>query len=156
MREKTCCFTGHRIIPSEIQPSIQIELEKIIRGLIREGISYFGVGGAIGFDMMAAEVILQLKNFYPHIRLILVIPCLQHTRNWSIKNLKEYEQIVRRADKVVYTSKTYSKGCMQLRNRHLVNHSCVCVAFCMRLNSGSAYTVDYAKKQGLKVIYVNR
>ena len=40
-----------------------------------------------------------------------------------------YEEIKSQADKVVYTSHDYFRGCMFKRNRHLVNGSSVCIAY---------------------------
>lgn len=62
MRAQTCCFTGHRDIPTEVKPYITKQLERILRNLIGEGIRYFGSGGARGFDLMAADTVLQLKK----------------------------------------------------------------------------------------------
>lgn len=79
MKEKTCCFTGHRKIPSEQYNRIAERLKAEIIGLIRQGVIYFGVGGALGFDTMAAQAVLALKESYPQIKLILVLPCKTQT-----------------------------------------------------------------------------
>ncbi|HIS50977.1 MAG TPA: DUF1273 domain-containing protein, partial [Candidatus Gallacutalibacter pullistercoris] len=42
--------------------------------------------------------------------------------------------------------------CMHRRNRHLVDESGICVAYCVKPNGGTAYTVMYAKQKGLPVI----
>ena len=63
-----------------------------------------------------------------------------------------YEEIKSQADKVVYTSHDYFQGCMFKRNRHLVNGSSVCIAYLTQEKGGTAYTVNYAKEQGLAVI----
>ncbi len=75
MIKQTCCFTGHRIIPYERSKEIYIALKQAIILSIEEGYKYFGVGGALGFDMMAAQTILKLKSKYPQIKLILILPC---------------------------------------------------------------------------------
>ena len=53
---------------------------------------------------------------------------------------------------MVYVSRQYTRGCMHERNRHLVDNSSVCVCYLNRESGGTAYTVDYAKKQGLEII----
>ena len=60
MKEKTCCFTGHRAIPARALPALAEELEQTLRRLIGEGMRYFGAGGALGFDTLAAETVLRL------------------------------------------------------------------------------------------------
>jgi len=78
--------------------------------------------------------------------------CANITKGWDSTDKKIYNQILRQADKVVYISKQYTTGCMQARNRHLVDSSGVCL--CCRTNpkSGTAYTVKYAQRKGLQVI----
>ena len=51
----TCCFTGHRRIPPEAVAPLRERLEAEIESLIRQGVRYFGAGGALGFDTLAAE-----------------------------------------------------------------------------------------------------
>ena len=84
MRDKTACFTGHRKIPFEQTEAIKQRLKEAIVDLINNGYCFFGAGGALGFDTMAAQAVLSLKAQYPHIRLILVLPCLTQTSHWSI------------------------------------------------------------------------
>lgn len=107
MREKTCCFTGHRNVPRADQRKVANQLEKTIIKLINSGVCYFGAGGALGFDTMAAKVILKLRKEYPQIKLILVLPCLSQTRGWMDSDIKIYEDIKAAADKVIYTSQEY-------------------------------------------------
>ncbi len=152
MRERTCCFTGHRDLPMAGRKELAIKLEKTIISLIERGVQFYGAGGARGFDALAAQTVLDLKNRYPYIKLILVLPCLTQTRGWPAKDVGEYERIKAQADKVVYTSQEYTKGCMFKRNRHLVDNSGVCVCYLTKKDGGTAYTVDYAEKQGLEVI----
>ena len=152
MREKTCCFTGHRDLPFLKRKLIARKLEQTVTGLIQSGVQYFGAGGALGFDTLAAQTVLKLKKEYPHIKLILVLPCLSQTQGWREGDIQIYETIKAAADKVVYTSQQYTRDCMHKRNRHLVDHSGVCVCYLTQDKGGTAYTVNYAKKQGLEVI----
>ncbi len=155
MREKTCCFTGYRELPTGWDRlKLMIRLETTIVTQIEKGIRFFGAGGARGFDALAARTVLRLKKKYPDIKLILVLPCLTQTRGWPAGDVKEYERIKNQADKVTYTSWEYTKGCMFKRNRHLVDHSSVCICYKTRDSGGTAYTVNYAKEQGLKVINI--
>lgn len=152
VRDYTCCFTGHRALPPEERGAIAYQLEQTVIMLIQAGIRFFGAGGARGFDTLAAQTILKLRRKYPHIKLILVLPCLSQTQGWRDEDIKVYESINTAADKVTYTSEKYTQGCMHKRNRHLVDHSSICVCYLTEDRGGTAYTVNYAKKQGLKVI----
>lgn len=154
MKDKTVCFTGHREIPLLKAGTIKRRLKKTLEDLIEIGYCYFGAGGALGFDTLAAQMVLELKAKYPQIRLILVLPCLSQADGWSDKDKAVYEDIKKRADKVVYTAQEYFKGCMHKRNRHLVDNSSVCICYLTRRTGGTAYTVDYADKNGLQVINI--
>ena len=156
MRAQTCCFTGHRDIGQDKKQKMKRQLECVLRTLIGKGFRYFGSGGARGFDLMAADVVLQLKKEFPHIRLIMVLPCRDQIRGWSWADIRYYERILTQADKVVYVQEKYSPGCMQKRNRHLVDHSSVCVAYCTRNTGGMAYTLRYACKKGERIVLPNR
>lgn len=152
MRGKTCCFTGHRNLTPQEEKEIDRRLAQTLIRFIQSGVRYFGAGGAIGFDTLAAQTVLKLRKQYPHIKLILVFPCLSQTRGWEDNDIKIYEEIKARADKVVYTSQEYTRGCMHKRNRHLVDHSGICVCYLRSSKGGTAYTVDYAQKNGVPVI----
>ena len=123
-RLHTCCFTGHRDIPPEILPALARKLETTVHDLIADGIRYFYAGGALGFDTLAAETVLRLRDQAPQIRLILALPCREQTRGWPAMSV----------------------------NRFMVDHSAVCVAYCTRATGGSAYTLQYARKARLRII----
>ena len=77
LHEKTCCFTGHRQIPPDEWESVRARLEETIKQLYQRGIIYYGAGGALGFDTLAAETVLRLQKQkdYSKIKLILILPC---------------------------------------------------------------------------------
>lgn len=154
MRGKTVCFSGHRKIPPEKQKEISRRLEAVLIHLIERGYLYFGAGGALGFDTLAAETVLALREKFSQIKLILVLPCKTQADRWNDDDKRRYERIKEQADKVVYTSTEYTKGCMHKRNRHLVDHSSVCVCYLTKDTGGTAYTVQYASAQGLFVVNV--
>ena len=150
----TACFTGHRKILSNEISTVKKRLVETISSSIEKGYCYFGAGGALGFDTLAAQVVLELKEKYPDIKLILVLPCPNQTRGWSEADVAEYERIKTEADKVVYTSDHYFRGCMQKRNRHLVDNSSLCICYLTESSGGTAYTVDYAVQNDLVVMNV--
>lgn len=154
MKEKTVCFTGHRTIPMLKKWKIEKKLKETLEALIDNGYCYFGAGGALGFDTIAAQTVLALKKKHPEIKLILVLPCKNQTRCWEEKDVSVYESIIEQADKVVYTQEHYDRGCMFKRNRHLVDNSSVCVAYLTEEKGGTAYTVNYANQKGVKVINI--
>ena len=149
MKERTACFTGHRTIPFLQRRKIEKRTEEALIEAIKQGYRFFGAGGALGFDTLAAQTVLRLRKTYPQIKLILVLPCLSQTRGWRPEDIAEYERIKAAADKVVYTSQEYTRDCMFKRNRHLVDNSSLCIAYLTENSGGTAYTVDYARSKGL-------
>lgn len=152
MRTKTCCFTGHRRLPENQRDDIAKRLEDTVVSLIQSGYLYFGAGGALGFDTVCALAVLRLRQRYPKIKLILVLPCVSQADKWRSEDATVYQKIMRQADKVVYTSQEYTRDCMFKRNRHLVDNSSVCICYLEKASGGTAYTVEYARKRGLQII----
>lgn len=152
-KSKAACFSGHRKLPQDITV-LKADLKNAIMGLINCGVTFFGNGGALGFDLLAAETILQLKEEYPHIRLIMVLPCPpeQQTLKWNEKQRKQYQAILKQADKIQILSPRYTNNCMFDRNRHLVDNSAYLICYLREQQGGTFYTVNYAKKQGLKIL----
>ena len=149
---ETCCFTGHRSIPEQERAALTERLRETLRGLIAQGVRHFAAGGALGFDTLAAQTVLSLKAEFPEVKLILVLPCRDQTRGWSTANVATYESILLQADKVVWLAPRYYKGCMLARNRRLVEHADVCVAYLNDSQGGTAYTVAQARQKGIPVI----
>lgn len=154
MREKTCCFTGHRVI-LESEGAVKARLMGILEGLIYQGYCYFGAGGARGFDSLAAKTVLEFKEKYKDIHLILVLPFYNQyeaEKGWSTAEIEAYHYLKENASKVVHMQKFYSKGCYYRRNEHLVDHSSVCISYQYKSVGGTAYTTRYAEKQKVAVI----
>ena len=137
--QKTCCFTGHRRIPADEYETVKLRLRETVIRAIRNGYRYFGTG---------------LKEIYPNIYLILVLPCKTQTKYWSDDNKKKYVRILHSADKVVWTSEEYTRDCMFKRNSHLVDNSSLCICYLTKNTGGTAYTVRYARDKGKTVVYV--
>ena len=152
LREQTACFTGSRQLGTEERDQLFLRLMQTVETLLAEGIRYFGVGGALGFDELAARAVLSLRDIHPQLRLIVVLPCPDWDRLWPPADRDRYAWIVGQADKMVTVAPHYHQGCMQMRNRYLVDNSAVCVGWCRADTGGTAYTMRYAEKQGLRLI----
>lgn len=150
---KVACFSGHRRLTQDSE-EIKTRLRSAVTALAERGVEFFGAGGALGFDMLAEETVLELKSLYPHIKLIFVLPCPaeQQTLKWNSEQRKRYDNILQKADKVKVLSPTYTPDCMLERNRHLVNNSAHLVCYLRRSAGGTFYTVNYAQEHGLNII----
>lgn len=149
---KTVCFTGHRKIPPSEIELVSHKLEETIIKLIEMGYEFFGTGGALGFDTIAAQTVLKLKVKYPKIKLILVLPCETQADLWDANDKEIYNNIKAKADKSVCISNSFTNQCLFKRNRHLVDNSNLCVCYYKHNKGGTAYTVNYAiSKQKLVI-----
>lgn len=152
--EKTCCFTGHRVIPIAEREFAAKKTREICVGLIERGFKNFITGGALGFDTMAAECVISLKEKYEDIRLILAIPCKEQYRGWRKADIETYEKILSLADDAEFISEEYSPECMRKRNRFMVENSSALVAYLKKMSGGTVYTVKYAVEEGKEIIFV--
>ena len=148
--ERSCCFTGHRRPRKHSMASLIAPLEDAIRtAVVEEGVEIFYSGGAQGFDLVAAQMVLNLrKDAYPHIQLILALPCRNHDAGWRREMREVFDEIAAWADEVHYVSEAYTRTCMMERNRYMVDRCRYMIAYCedVHARSGTAYTVNYATK----------
>ena len=145
-KNKTVCFTGHRDCKISYE-----DVYNVVLGLCEEGFLYFGVGGAVGFDMLVSKCIIDLKKIYKNIKLIVVIPFFGQEKYFSMDQKKEYYKILNGADKVVCLNEKYKKGAYLMRDRHLINNSSLCVGYLRKYKGGTCYTIKYALKMGVEV-----
>ena len=155
MKEQTCCFTGHRTIPAGQLEEITARTEAKVRELISEGHRCFVVGGAIGYDTLAAELLFHLRDVeHMGIRVILAYPFDGYTAPWSEGQKATYARLLPLYDERICVAAAASRGAYLQRDRYMVDASSMCIAYCTRQTGGTAYTIRYATKKGVPVINV--
>ncbi len=150
----TCSFTGHRNIPRPQYHEIADRLREKITRLYGIGVRHFIAGGAMGFDLIAAVVVLDFKKTHSDITLELAIPCPKHNASWDMSDRELFKTVCEAADEVNIISPEYDRGCMFRRNRYMVDKSEYLIAYCTRTTGGSYYTVNYAEKKGINILFV--
>ncbi len=149
---KSCSFTGHRSILPEHGNALRELLIRAVTYAYNEGARSFFSGGAVGFDTLAAETVLELKKTYSDIRLCLVLPCRSQDEKWSGEAKANYARLLRAADSIEYVSESYTYDCMKKRNQRLVD-ACDClIAYAYRVYSGAYQTIRMANREG-KTVY---
>lgn len=159
MREKsnTCCFTGHRDISAMAFHELMDRMEPLAMRLIQNGYKYFVCGGAIGFDTFAATYVCALKKRGFDVQLVLMLPCRNQTAKWSQYDKMVYNNLLEYADEIIWLADRYYSGCMQKRNRAMVDASSACICYLNSTShSGTRQTVDYAYATGVPVVNVYR
>lgn len=151
---RTCFFTGHRRLPYTRKDEIMKKLsENIERLIIEYDVRSFISGGALGFDTIAAEAVIEMKKKYPHIRLLLYLPCYGQSKMWSYNQKYKHRLLKSYADEVLYvTEDEYTEQCMMLRNLRMIKDSFFCIAFCLKNASGTGMTLRNAREVGIRII----
>ena len=153
---KSACFTGHRTLTGNLADLSERLYQFIENGIVNHGLTDFYAGGAIGWDTLAAQTVLRIKEHYPHVRLHLVLPCsnADQTAKWSEEQKAEFHRILSLADDVQYTSEYLDKDCMKRRNARLVELAtdyCICYWNQSRQRTGTGQTVRMAQRKGLVI-----
>lgn len=154
LKSRSCCFSGHRRLPEDQKAAIMASTEEKVRELIGGGINRFLMGGAVGYDMEVAKLLFHIKNECPDIGVVLIYPFDGYTDRWNDAQKAEYAELLPKYDEVIKASERSGRDAYLLRNRMLVDSSAVCIAYCRKQRSGTAYTVKYAKERGLDVVNV--
>ena len=139
-KHETAVFIGH----SECYGVSRSDVEKAILSLIEKGVTDFLCGGQGGFDRMCAGCVKKLKQEYPQIRNILVIPYL----TFSIFD-KDY------FDEIVYPDgfeKYHFKAAIPARNKYMVDNSAFAICYVTHGWGGAAQTYQRAIKKNLTII----
>lgn len=153
MRRNSCCFTGHRAIPQEDVVALKHALRSEIERLAQKGVTEFYAGGARGFDMLAEETVLEVRETAA-VHLHLLLACKDQDSVWPQSLRRRFENILNAADSVRYISESYSDDCMRRRNDALVESSAYCICYMQRNFGGTAYTVKKARRDGLEIIHL--
>ncbi|MDD6478506.1 MAG: SLOG family protein [Oscillospiraceae bacterium] len=160
---KSCCFTGYRPqkFPFALERSskdyirFENKLVDAIFSLPKENCYRFYTGGAMGFDIIAAEIVLMLRDaprVNTAIELYCVVPFIKQADNFDEEWRQRYENVLNKADKVILISDNYYPGCYQKRNEFMVDNSDFVVTWYDGAAGGTRNTLNYATKKQKRII----
>ena len=129
MKDKTCCFFGHRTIneTEELKAKLIEIIEKLI---VDEKVDTFLFGSKSRFNSLCLELVTEIKEKYPHIKRIYV--------------RAEYPEHIIGSGRAAYVE----------RNYEMIDKSKFCIVYYDEPNaptnrkSGTKIALDYAIKQG--------
>ena len=104
--------------------------------------------------MICAELVLELKKKYPHIKLIGALPCKDQYCKWNSKQQVRYKKLIKQLDGIRCIYDKYEDGCMIERNEYMVNNSSLVIALFDGKSGGTAKTVKYAQKMNKAVTII--
>ena len=159
----TCCFTGPRPKnyswgnEKKCEAKIEERLKSAVQEAVKRGYRHFISGMAAGIDLLAAKIVLQMRENVPEKRITLeaAVPFPDQPRRWKEEVKLEYESILLRCDKVHSIADAFSVAAYQERDRYMVGRSSLLIAVEGKPNGGTARTIAYAKKLNREVVYLN-
>lgn len=152
------CFSGHRPEKMPFDTGNKLYLDMFCSLLymhandaIRDGYDTFYCGMQRGVDIWAGKQIIKLKKIYPHIKLICVSPFEREINQRRGSDLEDYQDLLINCDEFVPLHRDYVNGCYHERNHYMVDRSAYLICALSEEKSGTAATLAYAKKHGLRV-----
>lgn len=162
----TVSFSGHR--PNKLpdygdisKPAMAALYQKLLNEIeiaILNDKTNFIHGSMAGFDILAAEAVLQLKEKYPHIHLYSIVPFKRgflQTKEWDEQWRQRAKAVFKQSDGRIALEPAYSFGVYYRRNRWLVEHSSLLICYCISRNGGTKMTLDYAASRDIPIINLN-
>ena len=152
----TVCFTGHRpegMVFTEQQAKAL--LRPAIEACVRKGATNFITGMQRGIDLWAADIVLELKQSHPEIKLLAAIPFHGDifTSKWSQADKQHYTSVLQQASGVAYMAKEFNMSAYHARNRFMIDRSDLVIACWSGKKSGGTYNaVCYANKQNTPLV----
>jgi len=159
-RQTACSFTGHR--PAKLpwkfneNDSRCVSLKRRILDAVEiayaEGYRHFLCGMAQGCDLYFCESVLAMRSRHPDVTVEAVIPCPTQADDWPPEAVLRYRRLVEACDFETLVSDRYTPGCMQRRNRYLVDHASLLIAAYDGSAGGTRNTIQYALQRGVDVV----
>ena len=151
IKELTVAFTGHRTYRGEGND----ELRELLEQLYRDGFRRFLCGMAWGWDLAAAEAVVELKSRYHDVELVAVKPYAAFQNLFSGEDFQQFSRVEQSADEVRVTGE-YDGPCdmaFRQRNDYLVENSAIVVAWWNGIpRGGTAYTLRQARHKNIPII----
>lgn len=158
-RQSACSFTGHR--PAKLPwgtreddhrcIALKRRIADAVEAAYAEGYRHFLCGMAMGCDSYFCECVLALRARKPDVTVEAVIPCPTQADNWPEEAVRRYRALVAACDYETMVSAQYTPGCMQRRNRYLVDHASLLIAAYDGSAGGTRNTIQYALQRGITV-----
>lgn len=112
MKDKTCCFFGHRTIneTEELKSKLIEIIEKLI---VDEKVDTFLFGSNSQFNSLCLELVTEIKEKYPHIKRVYVraeYPYIsEHYKNYLLESYEDtyYPEKILNSGRAAYVERNY-------------------------------------------------
>ena len=163
-REITCCFTGHRPnkLPwgdDETDPrcvALKVRLADALEQAYKDGYRHFLCGMALGCDLYFCEAALELQTRHDGVTLEAAVPCEEQSARWRERERNRYFALLEQCNYETLIQHKYTPGCMQRRDRYMVDHAQrIIAAYDGKTLGGTMYTLTYALRRGLETVILD-
>ena len=167
---KSCCFSGHRNMKFDKDNSFMAALlhealRASIKMTIREGITTFYTGMARGFDIVAAEALINIRaelaakakldvNAKPKSSILLkaLIPYKGQEDNWPDEWRERYRRVLSRCDDIIVLNRRFTRSSYHERNRLMVDYCRRVIVAYQGRPGGTRYTYEYAQLRSKEIM----
>ncbi len=153
MRKHRCCFIGHR--PEKLhqdEAQVRLWLEARIREAIGDGFTTFITGMAMGADIWAGEIVVEIRREDPAVRLMAVTPYPTFAARWKDEWKKRYDALWAAADWRAVITPGFAPDAFRRRSEWLVDHAGRIIAYYADEPGGVRDTLKYAAEKGVPVV----
>ena len=107
-------------------------LHDVFVELYRRGVRRFYIGGALGVDLWAGEILLEMRRHeeYRELEIVLVYPFPGHDERWDPKSRERLCHLKENCDQFVMGSKIVGAQGYWERTAYMVEHADCLVAVC--------------------------
>ena len=164
----SCAIFGHR--PTRFKFGYKINttggkrLKKRLRdefmALYRQGVRRFYVGGCLGVDQWAGEILLRLKEQpdFTDIELVIAAPFPDHDTKWDKWNQNQLHFLTSHSTEHLIIGKDDRPESYIARNQYMLAHADVVVAVYdnnRKVRNGVGQAVQTAEKKGMPVVFIH-
>lgn len=132
--------------------ALKVRLRDALDAAYEAGYRHFICGMAQGCDLYFCELALALRQRHGDVSVEAAIPCPTQADGWPRAQQERYRRLVAACDYETLVQSSYSPGCMQRRNRYMVDHAALLLAVHDGQPGGTRRTMEYAMRRGLQIV----
>ncbi len=147
-----CCFLG--LAPEKIRrpvDDVKIDLENEILAAIKEGYTTFITGIMQGTEIWAGNIVVRLKDRFPDLKLIAVLPFPECTESWDNDWKLKGDSLLAKADLVKIISSDCSVAAYSERICWMASHASRMIAVSDGISRSTGESIRYARERHLAV-----
>lgn len=151
MNKKAVCFSEYKVLSIIKNKKVKLKILNEINKIIEENYFHFVFGLSDSIDFIGAEAVIDKKSKNKNIMMEVVIPYKKKLYNYKVRKYIKY------CDIISLTSNEYYDGCINERDRQIINISDLLVMFCTENPSDDNFILlKYAKenRKDVKIILV--